>query len=186
MSEYALGLIETSGLVAAIEAADAASKAAAVVVASAELTDATYMTLRIEGELGAVQAAVEAGARAAEAVGEVVAVHVIPNPDDGIEIVTPNRRYTSKYHPNEKRPPLSPEAKSPSRKATPSRRPKRSSPKVARAETTQPPVDLTGLSVAELRRTARSLTRLHLKGREISLANKKQLIDAIKRVMDMD
>ncbi len=186
MSEYALGLIETSGLVAAIEAADAASKAAAVVVASAELTDATYMTLRIEGELGAVQAAVEAGARAAEAIGEIVAVHVIPNPDDGLEIITPLGRYVSKYHPDDQRPPLSPGRKPsvPKLKKVPG--PRRSSTKSSQTSTRDRITDIENLSVAELRRLARSLKRLDLKGRQISVANKQQLIDAIQRVMDMD
>ena len=186
MSEYALGLIETSGLVAAIEAADAASKAAAVVVASAELTDATYMTLRIEGELGAVQAAVEAGARAAEAIGEIVSVHVIPNPDDGIEIVTPSIRYSSEYHPSETRPPLSPGNKPKPDLPAMIRRPKVILPKASKAGARDRRTNVDKLSVAELRRLARSLERLHLKGRQISLANKQQLIDAIKRVMNMD
>ena len=67
MSDKALGLIETKGLIGAIEAVDAAAKAAAVVVSSVELTEAAFMTLKIEGDLGAVQAAVEAGAAAAGA-----------------------------------------------------------------------------------------------------------------------
>jgi len=199
MSEYALGLIETAGLVAAIEAADAAAKAASVVVASAELTDATYMTLRIEGELGAVQAAVEAGARAAAAIGEVISVHVIPNADDGLSVITPTSRYASKYHPDDDRPPLDPGGGQP----TAPRRPAGSTPSGPVSASTgrrHPPEtakklptdrltsveDLQKLSVSDLRRLARTLTRLELKGRQISLANKKQLIDAIKRVMDMD
>ena len=62
MYEKALGLIETKGLIGAIEATDAAAKAAGVVISSVELTDATFLTLKIEGDLGAVQAAVKAGA----------------------------------------------------------------------------------------------------------------------------
>jgi len=84
MSRNALGLVETQGLIAAIEATDAAAKAAGVVVSSVELTDAAFLTLKIEGELGAVQAAVEAAVNAAQKLGEIVAVTIIPNPDDGL------------------------------------------------------------------------------------------------------
>ncbi len=205
MSDYALGLIETAGLVAAIEAADAAAKAASVVVASAELTDATYMTIRIEGDLGAVQAAVEAAAQAAERIGEIVAVHVIPNPDDGLGPILPERRWISKYDPDDNRPPLEPPGASP---RTPVRPPSgiggvaskdSGAPAPAPAEPLDVPpeerevvlpkkkiVGLEDMTVAELRKYARGLVRLHLKGREISKANKQQLIDAIKRVMEMD
>ena len=67
------------------------------------------MTLRIEGDLGAVQAAVQAGASAAEKIGELVAVHVIPNPSDEMSAILPPRRYISKYHPNDMRPALTDE-----------------------------------------------------------------------------
>ncbi|MCK4372080.1 MAG: BMC domain-containing protein, partial [candidate division Zixibacteria bacterium] len=107
MSEYALGLIETRGLIGVIEATDAAAKAASVVVSSAEYTGGSMMIIRIEGELGAVQAAVEAGARAVERVGELVATHIIANPADGLDPITPTKRYTSKYRPDDDRPPLS-------------------------------------------------------------------------------
>lgn len=72
MSGRALGLIETRGLIGAIVATDAAAKGAAVVVTSVELTDAAFLTLKIEGDLGAVQAAVETGAEAAEKVGDLI------------------------------------------------------------------------------------------------------------------
>lgn len=179
MTGYALGLIETSGLIAAIEATDAAAKAAAVVVVSAELTDATFMTIRIEGELGAVQAAVEAGARAAEKVGEIVAVHIIPNPDNGLDPIMPSRRFVSMYRPDDDRPSLilgggASVARSKISGRAPNQKGQR---KKIRYEK---------MTVAELRRVARSLDRLELKGRQISIANKKQLIDAIKRVLKMD
>ena len=80
-----LGLIETKGLVAAIEAADAMVKAANVQLMSKENIGAGYITVIVEGDVGAVKAAVDAGASAAKRVGEVVSVHVIPRPHADIE-----------------------------------------------------------------------------------------------------
>ncbi len=83
-TETALGLIETRGLIGAIEAADAMVKAADVRLAVKEVTVGALVTVQVVGEVAAVQAAVEAGRRAAERVGEVVSVHVIPRPDDAV------------------------------------------------------------------------------------------------------
>ncbi len=80
MAERALGLVETRGLVAALEAADAMVKAAQVVLAGREITDAALVTVKVAGEVAAVRAAVEAGRLAAAKVGEVVATHIIANP----------------------------------------------------------------------------------------------------------
>ncbi len=82
--ETALGMVETRGLVAAIEAADAMVKAADVRLVAIEQTVAALMTAHVVGEVAAVRAAVEAGRAAAERVGEVVSVHVIPRPDDAV------------------------------------------------------------------------------------------------------
>ena len=82
--ETALGLVETRGLIGAIEAADAMVKAADVRLVSREVTVGALVTVHVVGEVAAVQAAVEAGRRAAERVGEVVSVHVIPRPDDAV------------------------------------------------------------------------------------------------------
>jgi len=82
--DIALGLVETRGLVAAIEAADAALKAARVRLVGIEQTVAALMTVQITGETAAVQAAVDAGGRAAQRVGELVSVHVIPNPSEDV------------------------------------------------------------------------------------------------------
>ncbi len=76
----ALGMVETKGFVAMIEAADAMVKAANVRLVGYEKIDAGLVTAIVRGEVGAVKAAVEAGAAAARRVGEVVAVHVIPRP----------------------------------------------------------------------------------------------------------
>lgn len=80
--ETALGMVETRGLIGAVEAADAMLKAAEVRLVALERTDAALITAQVVGEVAAVQAAVEAGRRAAERVGAVVSVHVIPRPDD--------------------------------------------------------------------------------------------------------
>lgn len=80
--ETALGMVETRGLIGAVEAADAMLKAAEVRLVALEKTDAALVTAQVVGEVAAVAAAVEAGRRAAERVGAVVSVHVIPRPDD--------------------------------------------------------------------------------------------------------
>lgn len=79
-SETAFGMVETRGLVAAVEAADAMAKAADVRLVRAEVTMAALVTVQVVGEVAAVRAAVEAGRYAAERVGAVVSVHVIPRP----------------------------------------------------------------------------------------------------------
>lgn len=83
----ALGLIETKGLVGAIEAADAMVKAANVRLVSREQIGGGLVTVMVRGDVGAVKAATDAGAMAAGKVGEVVAVHVIPRPHEEVEVV---------------------------------------------------------------------------------------------------
>ena len=80
MAETALGMVETRGLVGAIEAADAMAKAADVRLVAMEVTMAALVTVQVVGEVAAVQSAVEAGRRAAERVGKVVSAHIIPRP----------------------------------------------------------------------------------------------------------
>ncbi len=81
----ALGLIETRGLVGAIESADAMVKAANVTLVSKEEIGGGLVTVMVRGDVGAVQAAVEAGAEAAKVVGELISVHVIPRPHAEVE-----------------------------------------------------------------------------------------------------
>ena len=83
----ALGMIETRGLVAAVEAADAALKAAPVTLQTKAHSGAARVTILLRGEVAAVQAAVEAGAIAARRVGRLIAVHVIPRLDPEVEAV---------------------------------------------------------------------------------------------------
>ena len=87
MQGDALGMIETRGLVAAIEAADTMVKAANVSLIGKEQIGAGYVTVMVKGDVGAVQAAVDAGAEAAKAIGELISVHVIPRPHTELETI---------------------------------------------------------------------------------------------------
>jgi ethanolamine utilization protein EutM len=87
----ALGMIETRGLVGAIEAADAALKAANVRLARKDRAGGALVSVVLRGEVAAVQAAVQAGAEAARRVGRLVAVHVIPRPDEALEVLWGSR-----------------------------------------------------------------------------------------------
>lgn len=90
LSMSALGMIETKGLVAAIEAADAMLKAANVVLVGKEMIGGGLVAVMVRGDVGAVKAAVDAGAASAKRVGELVSVHVIPRPHGDIEAVLPS------------------------------------------------------------------------------------------------
>ncbi|MCA9519677.1 MAG: ethanolamine utilization microcompartment protein EutM [Myxococcales bacterium] len=85
----ALGMIETRGFVGMVEAADAMVKAAKVDLVHYEKIGGGYVTAIVRGDVAAVKAATEAGARAAERVGELVSVHVIPRPHSNIDLVLP-------------------------------------------------------------------------------------------------
>lgn len=89
MERQALGMIETRGLVAAIEAADAMLKAANVVLVGTEKIGSGLVSVMVRGDVGAVKAAVEAGSAAAQRLGEIVAVHVIPRPHGDVEKILP-------------------------------------------------------------------------------------------------
>ena len=91
MSQNALGLIETKGLVGAVEAADAMVKAAHVRFLGKEKVGGGLVTVLVRGDVGAVKPATDAGAAAAERVGELVSVHVIPRPHEEIEFIIPQR-----------------------------------------------------------------------------------------------
>jgi ethanolamine utilization protein EutM len=85
----ALGMVETRGLVGAIEAADAMVKAANVVLIGSEYVGGGLVTVMVRGDVGAVKAATDAGAAAAKRVSEVVSVHVIPRPHSDVEMILP-------------------------------------------------------------------------------------------------
>jgi ethanolamine utilization protein EutM len=87
--ENALGMVETKGLVGAIEAADAMVKAANVKLIGKEIIGGGFVTVLVRGDVGAVKAAVDAGAAAANRVGELKSVHVIPRPHAEVEAILP-------------------------------------------------------------------------------------------------
>ena len=89
MAQEALGMVETRGLVAAIEAADAMLKAANVTLVGTEKIGSGLVSIMVRGDVGAVKAATDAGAAAAQRVGELVSVHVIPRPHAEVETILP-------------------------------------------------------------------------------------------------
>ena len=90
MVNEALGMVETKGLVGAIEAADAMVKAANVRLIGKERIGSGLVTVMVRGDVGAVKASVEAGGAAAKRVGELISVHVIPRPHDDVEAILPH------------------------------------------------------------------------------------------------
>ena len=89
MAQEALGMVETRGLVANIEAADAMCKAANVSLVGTEKIGSGLVTVMVRGDVGAVKSSVEAGANAASRLGELVATHVIPRPHEDVEKILP-------------------------------------------------------------------------------------------------
>lgn len=89
MKYDALGMVETKGLVGSIEAADAMVKAANVSLIGKEFVGGGLVTVLVRGDVGAVKAATDAGAEAAQRVGELVSVHVIPRPHSEVEVILP-------------------------------------------------------------------------------------------------
>ena len=89
MTQEALGMVETKGLVGAIEAADSMTKAANVVLVGYEKIGSGLVTVLVRGDVGAVKAAVDAGSAAAAKVGSVVSTHVIPRPHTDVEKILP-------------------------------------------------------------------------------------------------
>lgn len=89
MAQEALGMIETRGLVASIEAADAMVKAANVTLIGTEKIGSGLVSVMVRGDVGAVKSAVEAGRSAAASLGEIIATHVIPRPHNDVEKILP-------------------------------------------------------------------------------------------------
>ena len=146
----ALGLIETRGLVAAIEAADAMLKAANVQLLGKEVTKGALVTIKVEGETGAVKSSVAAGMAAAERVGEVVSTHVIPRPHEELGIILADG----------------------------------DEPAVTSGRGAAPPPSevLEGMPVRELRDLARQTPQFGLQGRDISHANREQLLEQFRLI----
>jgi len=91
MEKQALGMVETKGLIGAIEAADAMVKAANVTLMGKEKIGSGLVTVMVRGDVGAVKASVEAGAAAAKRVGDLYGVHVIPSPHSDVEMILPQK-----------------------------------------------------------------------------------------------
>jgi ethanolamine utilization protein EutM len=89
VTNIALGMVETKGLVGAIEAADAMVKAANVQLIGKVLVGGGLVTVMVRGDVGAVKAATDAGGAAAQRVGELMSVHVIPRPHSDVELILP-------------------------------------------------------------------------------------------------
>ena len=199
----ALGMVETRGLVGAIEAADAMCKAANVRLIGREKTNPALITIKIVGETAAVKTAVEAGAAAAARVGELVSTHVIPRPDlqrESIIGTAPVRETPSvvkspasasvevKEIPAiEKSPIPAPDQeievvvapRKPVVKANPVVRKSVSEPVLPESKKVSTPAvesRLNSMKVTELRNLARSTEGFPIKGREISVANKEELL----------
>lgn len=220
-------MIETRGLVASIEAADAMVKAAKVQLLGKEKVDGGLVTILVEGETAAVKSAVDAGAAAAQRVGELVSTHIIPRPDDQIdEIIVRNTGVQAKRN----RPKLKPEPepilekelepapeKKPERKRKQNKiKEKKSSEKIepifkssssstidrlkeealGGTSTKEKPektklknelkfsmAELEVMNVHQLRRFARDIESFPIKGREISRANRGELLDFLKALL---
>lgn len=186
MLEYALGLIETRGLVGAIEAADAMMKAAEVKLVGKESADAGLMTVKIIGDVAAVRAAVDAGAAAAQRVGELISAHVIPRPADDIEMLI----YPPAIQTTPSKPQVQSQPEDTEKKAAPIPEPT-ARKKERTQEEISPPMSsnqqeylaqLEAMTVLELRHYARSVQGLSIFGREISRANREQLIAELMKV----
>ncbi len=177
MAEKALGLVETKGLVGAIEAADAMVKTAAVQLIGIENTIAALLTVKVVGETGAVKAAVDAGASAAEKVGELISCHVIPRPHDDTESIVYNQS-------DEIGPGGSDANPTGDVASTKGRRPLELTGDVASTKGRGPHElvyfdieTVKAMPVRQLRSLARDVAGFPIQGREISRANKEILVE---------
>lgn len=206
--ELALGLIETKGLVGAIEAADAMVKAAAVRIISKEKVTGALIIIKISGETAAVKSAVDAGAAAASRIGELVSAHVIPRPDDQLDQLLFDENLKEEKQPQKKSGKQkaklakikTPEPKpkviekteevntevvvveSPKPKIIVPKQVVEDVPKIEKKSLQKLPSmdELVVLNVHALRRIARGFDEFPIKGREISKANRAKLLDYFK------
>jgi microcompartment protein CcmL/EutN len=210
MADRALGMVETRGLVASIEAADAMVKAARVKLLSKEKVQGGLVTILVVGETAAVKSAVDAGAAAAQRVGELISTHIIPRPDDQIDDIV---RGIQGFE--EERKPVAkitlekePERTTRTRKVKESIEieeddtkpiPETSSSStikrlkqealggVSSSRSSAKPgftmQELEVMNVHQLRRFARDVKEFPIKGREISRANRGELLDLFKALL---
>jgi microcompartment protein CcmL/EutN len=215
MADRALGMIETRGLIASIEAADAMVKAAKVQLIGKEKVQGGLVTILVVGETAAVKSAVDAGAAAAQRVGELVSTHIIPRPDDQIdemikEVITVERKPRKQEEEIvlEKKPERVAKQKEIKAKESfdevkPVQRTSASltidrlkkealgkSITLERTEKTRSAskinftmAELEVMNVHQLRRFARDFESFPIKGREISRANRGELLDFFKALL---
>jgi len=215
MSDRALGMIETRGLIASIEAADAMVKAARVQLVGKEKVQGGLVTILIVGETAAVKSAVDAGAAAAQRVGELVSTHIIPRPDDQIDemirgvtkVERKPRKQVEEIIPEKKPGRVAGQKKIKEKESfekvkpvqrissssTIDRLKKEAVGKTSPVEKTQltlPTVkfnftmpELEVMNVHQLRRFARGVEIFPIKGREISRANRGELLDFFKALL---
>ncbi len=190
----ALGMIETRGLVASIEAADAMVKAASVTLISKTHVGGGLVTVMVEGDVGAVKAATDAGAAAAERVGELISVHVIPRPAADVAHIL-DRRPEPKPEP-EPEPPApepepEPEVPEPEPEETAhTEEMKEEQPEEVNAEKMDlselTPEALGKMTVAKLRIVARELGTTGMSRRDIRFAKKEDLIERITKALGQE
>ncbi len=150
-SGRALGLIETRGLVGAVEAGDAGVKAAHVELTGPEYADAGLVTVYFHGDVAAVKAAVDSGAAAADRVGQLVSVHVIPQPHEDVDVLAGDYAGTTANNDGQ-----------------------------ASTSVAEPATGLVSMKVVELRRAARRVENFPLKGRQLARANREEILEGFK------
>jgi ethanolamine utilization protein EutM len=174
MLELAFGLVETKGLVGAIEAADAMVKTANVKLIGKERTDPAMITIKILGDTAAVRSAVEAGAAAAQRVGQLVAKHVIPRPAENLEDLVFAKTFL-----NDEEIALLTGASHAQQETTVSTEQVHSQPPASVTEKEKYITELEAMTVHQLRNYARGVEGLTIYGRQISMANKEELIEEL-------
>ena len=161
MMEFALGMIETRGLVGSIEAADVMAKTANIHVLGTEYIKNGFVTVQVVGEVAAVKAAVDAASAAVARIGELISSHVIPRPSAEVEDILKKRAESKTVsRAEEETLPVDPEPPTP----------------VQAGDVDEYRASLEAMTVHELRSLARTVEGLHIAGREISRANKALLI----------
>ena len=178
MMDFAFGMVETKGLVGAIEAADAMVKTSNVRLIGKERTDPAMITIKIIGDTAAVRSAVEAGASAAQRVGQLVSQHVIPRPAEGVEALVFAKTFLTDEEvamllENNLLPTSSEESEDAAEPGDVEFSPPQSNEKEAYL------AELNAMSVHELRSYARSVKGMSIYGREISMANKERLLEEL-------
>ena len=182
MIDYALGLVETKGLVGAIEAADAMVKTAQVTLVGKERTDPGMITIKVVGDTAAVRSAVEAGAAAAQRVGQLISKHVIPRPAEGLKdlIYAKSSRMEQEV---ERLLGVKPSQTDSEPEEEPTSQENLfTAPADLSAEDQKYFDKLNAMTVHELRTFARKVEGLPIHGREISRANKSQLLEELMKL----